>query len=180
MAISYEFTETPVQSITPNQIKFSVLDTTVITDEIGKLCAMGAVRPCEHKHDEFISNISSRPKRSGGLHIILNLKDLNRFFVYNHFKMEHLDHVTDLIMLNDYMAFIDLSDAYFSVKIHRIYTKFLRFIWLDKLYEYTCLSFGYAAAPRLFTKLTKLVMAQLHCRGIKVSIFIDDIIIVNS
>ena len=36
-----------------------VLDKAEVIEEIEKICAIGAVRSCEHKHDEVISNIFS-------------------------------------------------------------------------------------------------------------------------
>jgi hypothetical protein len=136
-----------------NPIAFSEAEQEVIDSEINDLLGKGAISECEHTAGEFVSNIFTRPKRSGGVRVILNLKELNKFVVYKHFKMEHIDQVTDLIFHNDFMTSIDLTDAYFSVKLHESSRKFVRFIWQNKLYEYCCLCFGYAAAPRLSPSL---------------------------
>lgn len=173
-----EFINKPFQSRVPNPIKFSQSEHAAIDKEIDSLLSKNAIRPCTHCEGEFISNIFTRPKKSGGLRVILNLKQLNKHIIYNHFKMENLDMVKDMIFKDDFLASIDLTDAYFCVRIHDDDTKYLRFIWNDTLFEYTCLPFGYSAAPRLFTKITKPVLAELHSLGIRVSIFIDDIILV--
>ena len=93
--------------------------------------------------------------------------------------MEHIDQVVDLIYENDFMISIDLTDAYFSVRIHKDFRKYVRFVWRNTLYEYCCLCFGYAAAPRLFTKITKPILAHLHDRGIRISMYIDDMILMD-
>lgn len=72
------------------------------------------------------------------------------------------------------MAFIDLKDAYYSVRVAKTDRKYLRFLWNDKLYQYTCMPNGLSCAPRKFTKLLKPPLAKLHCMGHVVLGCIDD------
>lgn len=174
-----EFNTTPVQVRVPNTIRFSQEHQLAIDHEIQILLTKGAIQTCAHVSGEFISNIFTRPKKSGELRVILNLKELNKFVSYNHFKMVHLDMVLDMVWQDDFMASIDLEDAYFSVQIHNEYTKFLRFFWRNQLYQFLVLPFGYSGAPRLFTKITNPIMAKLHSLGVRTAIYIDDIIIVE-
>lgn len=136
---------------------------------------------CVHEEGEFISNIFSRAKSNGKIRIILNLKPLNKFMVYEHFKMEHIDYVTELIHSNDWFGSIDLSDAYFSVAIHHTHWKYLKFTWNSKLYCYKVMVFGLSIAPRIFTRICKPILARL--RGIhliRCSLYIDDMIIMGN
>ena len=57
------------------------------------------------------------------------------------------------------MTTVDLSDAYLPVPIARQHRSFLRFSWEGKFYEFQCLSFSLAPAPRVFTKILKPVVA---------------------
>jgi len=75
------------------------------------------------------------------------------------------------------MAKIDLKDAYFLVPIHPAHQKFLQFQWMGITYQFCCLPFGLSYAPRTFTKLMKPVVAFLRERGIKLIIYLDDLII---
>ena len=77
------------------------------------------------------------------------------------------------------MVSLDLKDAYFSVPIFRPHCKYLRFIWRDQRYEFTCLPFSYSLAPRVFTKIFEPIVAQLRLNGLNV-IFLDDILLVAS
>ena len=51
--------------------------------------------------------------------MILNLKRLNKFVYYKHFKMEYLQNVLKLIRPEVYMASIDLKDAFYSITAHK-------------------------------------------------------------
>ena len=106
--------------------------------------------------------------------MILNLKELNKFIVYRHFKMDSLKTVTDLMTQGCYMASVDIKDAYYTLPIATEHQKVLKFRWRDKLYQYTCLPNGLASAPRIFTKLLKPVFNILRQKGYLSSSHIDD------
>lgn len=150
-----------------------------ISDEISVLLTKRAIHRCEPVDDQFVSTIFTRVKRNGSIRMILNLKQLNLFIKYRHFKMEHLDSVLDMVQQNDFFCSIDLTDAYFSVPIHSEHRKYLRFAWKSQLYEYQVLCFGLSSAPWLFTKITKPVMAYMRNQGTRCSIYIDDCVIMG-
>ena len=94
--------------------------------------------------------------------------------------MESIDFIRHLLSPGDYMASVDLKDAYFSVPIDVRDRHFLRFTWKGTLYEFTCLPFGYSLAPRTFTKILKPVYASLRFRNIRVIFYIDDTLVIGS
>ena len=55
--------------------------------------------------------------------------------------------------------------------------KYIRFLWERDLYEFTCLCFGLACAPRIFTKLLKVPIALLRRLNMRIVIYLDDILI---
>ena len=73
-----------------------------------------------------------------------------------------------------FMASIDLKDAYYTVPIFHAHQKYLKFIFNDTLYQYTCMANGLSCAPRVFTKLLKPVYATLHNLGYLSLGYIDD------
>jgi hypothetical protein len=107
--------------------------------------------------------------------MILNLKELNKFIVYKHFKMESLNSVLDLMTPGCFMASADIKDAYYTVPVAQEHQKYLRFMWRDKLYQYVCLPNGLSSAPRMFTKLLKPVFKHLREKGLLSSSYIDDV-----
>jgi hypothetical protein len=137
----------------------------------------GVIVESSEEHDQFVSNIFTRPKRDGGCRVILNLKNLNNSIEYHHFKMDTVHSCINLMNKNCFMASLDLKDAYYSVSIHPDYQKFLKFRWKNTLYQFTAMPNGLACAPRQFTKLLKPVLATLRKMGHTVSIYLDDLYI---
>ena len=145
-------------------------------DEVNKLLEKGVVVECEHEPVEYISPIFLREKTDGTQRLILNLKHLNKYLEYKHFKMQTLQTILNLIQPNCYMATIDLKDAYYSVKIDGNDTCFLKFLCNSKLLKFVVLPNGLSPGPRKFTKLT---LAILRMQGYTVATYIDDIIAIG-
>ena len=119
----------------------------------------------------------SRKKKSGKVRIILNLSELNKDIEYHKFKMETVQSVLDMVRSGFFFCSIDLSDAYFCVNVRPEFRKYLRFIWDDQLYQFTCLPQGLSSSPRLYTKIMKVAISYLRERNIIISNYIDDLII---
>ena len=83
----------------------------------------------------------------------------------------------DLLKENDHLVKIDLKDAYFTIPIWKNHQKYLRFLWKDTLLEFTCLPFGLASEPLVFTKILRPVVALLRKQGVRLIIYLDDILI---
>ena len=90
---------------------------------------------------------------------------------------EGIHMLRDLLKLGDWFVKIDLKDAYLTVPIWINHQKYLCFLWKGSMLEFACLPFGLASAPRMFTKLMKPVVALLKQQGIRLIIYLDDILI---
>ena len=174
-----EFTSTPVQSKVRQPLQFSCAETEKIDREISALLEKEALHVVKPVSDQFISNLFLVPKRDGKSRPVINLKDLNTFLQYDHFKMEGIHLLRDLLQPHDWLGKIDLKDAYFVIPIWRNHRKYLRFLWKGTLLEFACLPFGLAVAPRLFTKVMKPVVALLRRAGIRLIIYLDDLLFMN-
>ena len=152
----------------------------LVDTEIDKRLKKGAIKCVSSCQGEYISNLFLVPKKTGDMRPVINLKPLNSFIQDIHFKMENIQMALDFIAQGDYMVTTDLKDAYFSVPIFGEHRKYLRFIWRNKRYEFACLPFGYSLAPRVFTKVLKPVIAHLRLNGLKIVIFLDDILLVST
>ena len=169
-----EFYLSPVQFTPPRAINFSAQEAANVNAQISKFLEKGIIIKSSHEEGEFISNIFLRPKKDGSFRMILNLKDLNNFVCFHHFKMDSIHTCSQLMRPHCYMASIDLRDAYYSVPIALEHQKYLKFIWQGTLYQFTCLAQGLSSAPRLFTKLMKPVFSYLRELGHISSGYLDD------
>ena len=169
-----EFDDVPVQTHRPGQLNFSQVEHDVIDLQIQEFINLGIVEKASSSDWEFVSNVFSRLKKNGSSRLILNLVKLNPFVRYLHFKMDTIEAVLNLMRPNCYMASIDLVNAYFSVPIAEDDRRFLRFVWLNELYQFTVMPNGLSSAPRIFTKILKPVYAHLRQQGHIACGYIDD------
>ena len=79
--------------------------------------------------------------------------------------------LTLLDIANVYMASIDLKDAFYSIPIHPEHQKYLKFVVLSKVYQYTCMPNGYGPAMCIFTKVP---FSHLRSKGFISVVFVDD------
>jgi hypothetical protein len=147
--------------------------------EISELIVKRAIFSIPESSGKFFSSIFLVPKKTGGYRPIINLKNLNSHIRFEHFKMEGMDSVRHLIRPGDWMVKLNLKDAYLSVPVCLEHQPFLCFRWRNICYQFTCLAFGLSPAPRLFTKLLKPVIGALRRKGIRLVIYLDDIIFMN-
>ena len=170
------FSMDPYQKGIPESV-VSKEEDVYISQEIQSLLDKGAVIPAPYHPGNFFSTVFTVPKRGGERRPIINLKCLNRFVPHVHFKMEGIQSLRDIIPPGDFMIKIDLKDAYFSIPIHPPHQKFLSFRWKHKTFQFTCLPFGLSSAPRTFTKVMKPVIAYLRSLGIRMVVYLDDMLI---
>ena len=131
-----------------------------------------------HSKREFSSSLFLISKKDGGNQAVINLKDLNQFILYKHFKMEGLPKY--VLQKRNCMCKIDLKDAYFSVPLHKDSRNLVRFLWAGNLYGFLFLCFGLAPAPTIFTKLLTVSISALRRLMITVKIYFDDLLILGN
>ena len=106
--------------------------------------------------------------------MILNLKQFNTDVTYRHFKMESIKEVINIVRPNVYIASIDLKDAFYPIPIHPEHHKYLKFVVLSKIYQYTCMPNDYGPAMRIFTKVSKVPFSHLRSTRFVSVVFVDD------
>ena len=173
-----KFTSRPLQSRRPHPSQFSLVQQELVQNEIAKLCSKGAVTELTAiPVGGFLSTLFLVPKKDGGVRPVVNLKSLNTFVEVPHFKMEGIHTLKSLLLKNDWLVKVDLKDAYFSIPVHQNHRKYLCFQVKDKLYQFNCLPFGLASAPWVFTKTLKPVAALGRELGMRLVVYIDDILL---
>ena len=169
-----KFNGTPPERQVVRQCNVSPETKALMNEEISSMLKTNIIREVSHEPGEFLSPIFPVPKAEGKIRIILNLKDLNEYVEYHHFKMDNIKVVLANVTENCLMASLDLKHAYHSVKIHDDYQKYLRFEWDASLCQYTCYPNGLGPCPRKFTKLMKVPLSHLREKGYLIVGYLDD------
>ncbi|KYN27596.1 hypothetical protein ALC57_02995 [Trachymyrmex cornetzi] len=146
------FTQQPPSQVSEPSAHLSDLEEQLCSQEISRLLNMEAIEPAVDSDLQFLSSFFIIKKSSGGCRFILNLKNLNRFITAPHFKLEDWKTVIRLISPGDYLASIDLRDAYFLIPVHQNDRKYLRFHFRGVLFQFRVLLFSLASAY-IFTKV---------------------------
>ena len=136
-----EFTENPYQQYSMPPIKFNSDEAAIIDGEIQQLLGKRVLEETDPTYGQYVSTIFLR-KKNGSYRLILNLRGLNASIEYQHFKMESLTCAIQLMKKNCYMASTDLTDAYYTVPVAVKHRRYLRFLWRNRLFQYTCLPNG--------------------------------------
>lgn len=177
--VKLEFCQTPPKQIQPPSLFFNQEKCSMITKEVKSLLDKKAIFQIPSQQEHFLSHLFLVEKKGGGQRPVINLRGLNNYLIYTHFKMEGIHCVKDMIQKGDFMIKLDLSDAYLTVPIHQDYQKYLQFRWEGKTYQFLSLPFGISIAPLIFTKLMKVPISYLRRLGIRLIIYLDDILIMN-
>lgn len=174
------FKTTPIQLQIPKNKAMSNEEITQMDVLISKLLATGAILETVPMDGQYISPVFLVPKPNGSFRFILNLKTLNQYIWNSPFKMEDFRTAKRLILPGDFMATLDLQDAYHLISVYKSHRKFLRFQWNKKLYEFQCLPFGLSTAPRIFTKVMRCVVGFLRRRGLSSVLYLDDLLLIGN
>ena len=150
-----------------------------ISKEVSTLLSKSAIVAVAPSKEQFVSPIFDIPKKDcDDRRVILNLKTLNKFIIKTSFKLEGYEEITNMIRKGDYFISINLKDAYLTFLMHPYFWKYLCFDFLNTRYHYKVMPFGLTSAPRIFTKVFKTVLVFLRSRGLRISAWFDDIILV--
>ena len=133
----------------------------VIRAEIATLIEKGAVRVVPREEamatPGHYSQIFAVPKPGGKWRVVINLKPLNEHVLKETFQMETSKNVRSLLKQGDFGAVVDLTDAYYTVKLHTDSRRYCRFIVDGVIYEYVALPMGLTCSARIFTRVALFI-----------------------
>lgn len=149
--------------------------------ELERLAMNGVVvqhtstEPLVLREEVFLSPLFARPKPNGKIRIIFNLRRLNKWLdIPPHFKMQDLTVLRDTLRQGDFLAKVDLADAYFHIPIRKDHQRLLAFRWKGQVWMYTVLPFGLAWSPWVFTKVLRVPQNVLTGHGLRLIFYLDD------
>ena len=146
----------------------------LVHQEMSELLEKGAIQEAETTHEEFLSDSFLLRKKDRRNCPVINLKKLSAFIPYEHFKMEGLHCLKFLLGQDDFLCKIDLKYAYFAITLRKQSSKYVSCQRSGNLYGFLCLCFDLGTAPKVFTKLLKILIALLRRINIRIIIYLDD------
>ena len=176
-----EFAELPPLTSQPifDELWLPPLQSQAVHDQVMELLDQGAVAEVSNPFTpRFYSKLFVREKKSDSpepvFRLIIDLSKLNEFLIVPHFTMESNRSVRQELKQGAFFCKFDLRHAYLHILIHPHSRKYLSFTHRGKVYEWTCLPFGLAASPFVFTKVVSEVGKFVHLRGLKLLLYLDD------
>ena len=142
--------------------------------------AKGAVELAPLPSPGFYSRLFVVWKTSGSWRPVIDLSHLNHFVDVSPFQMETIQSVLLSVRQGDWMASIDLKEAYLQVPLHPAFRHFLRFVFRDRVYQFKALCFGLSTAPQVFTRVMAPVSGILHSMGIRMGRYLYDWLVQSS
>ena len=86
------------QSRLPNFCQLTKETSDLVDQEVQDMLRKGTIVVSDHKEDQFLSSLFLVKKKDGGNRPVVNLKDLNRNIPYQHFKMEVLFLLKEMLL----------------------------------------------------------------------------------
>ena len=151
-----------------------------LRQEVEAMLAKGALEIARDPGPGFYSCLFLVEKATGGWRPVIDLSHLNDFVQLTPFKMETVASVLLSVREGDFLASLDLKDAYFQIPIHGSSRKLLRFMSEGTVYQFKALCFGLSTAPQVFTRVFAAVSAWAHARGIRLLRYLDDWLVLSS
>ena len=148
--------------------------------EVEAMLAKGALEIARDPGPGFYSRLFLVEKASGGWRPVIYLSHLDDFVQLTSFKVETVASVLLSVREGDFLASLDLKDAYFQIPIHRSSRKLLRFMSEGTVYQFQALCFGLSTAPQVFTRVFAVVSAWALSHGIRLLRYLDDWLVLSS
>ena len=165
-----------VQKFSPPHISMTPQEKVLVDQKIEQMLKKVAIKVVQQDRSLFHSSIFVVPKKDFVHRPVMVIPVVP----YSHFKMEGLFLLKETLQERDYLCKIDLKDAYFTVPLNQKSQTFVSFKWTDLSYQFLCLCFGLAPAPRIFIKMMRIPISLLRKLYLRLIIFLDDILLMAS
>ena len=120
-----------------------------VVSHVHEMLRLGVVEPTATP--VFLSRLFTVPKKGSSVgRLVVELKALNKFILHHHFRMLTFAQVRLHLQKRDWLASLDLKDAYWHVPICPRFRKFLDFQVGRQCLQFTRLPFGLSIAPKVF------------------------------
>ncbi|XP_044579959.1 uncharacterized protein LOC123262044 isoform X2 [Cotesia glomerata] len=148
-----------------------------MAEQIETLAGQGVLERVSEPGPSFVSKMFLVNKSDGGWRPIFDLRNLSRYVETREFHLISHAKVSDFIQPGDWLIRVDMSQAYFHIRVASSHRCFLRLLFRGELWQMTSLPFGLSAAPQAFSTVTNWVAETLRSRGLRVLVYLDDFLV---
>ena len=139
---------------------------------------LGAITQIPPDFPGYSFPVFGRQKASGKWRLISDLHCLNESVHCPTFKMEGLKQAQQTLTQGAWMFKMDVKHAYLHVPVAPAHQRYLTFTFRGQRFKWAALPFGLSTAPRVFTKVMRVVVRLARAQGITVIAYLDDLIII--
>lgn len=145
--------------------------------QIEVLVSQGVLERVSEPGPSFVSRMFLVKKIDGGGRPIFDLRNLNSYVETREFQLISHAKVPDFIQPGDWLIRVDMSQAYFHIRVASSHRCFLRLLFRGELWQMMSLTFGFSAVPQAFSTVTNRVAEALRFRGLRVIVYSDDFLV---
>jgi len=148
----------------------------LLKDSVKQMLAKGAIQvvPDAKAYPGFYSRLFLVPKPGNKWRPVIDLSQLNKFVKIPHFQMETASTIRSSLRQGEWVTSIDLTDAYFHLKIKRKFQRYFRFHIQGVTYQFLAMPFGLGTAPLEFTQVGKQFKAIAFSLNLRINQYLDD------
>ncbi|KAA6397710.1 MAG: putative Transposon Ty3-G Gag-Pol polyprotein, partial [Streblomastix strix] len=166
--------------ITQQPFRGSQIETNRMESIINQELEAGVIEEIKLNQAKWINRCFLIGKPDGSFRKIVDCRKLNEELVSQHFKMENIQELQDLLTKDCYTTSIDITQAFHHVSVIGELKQYLSFQFKQKTYQYIAMPFGISLAPRTFHKILRPVIESIRCKwNVRILSYVDDIIIIG-
>ena len=149
-------------------------------EEVDSFLQLGAIVPVDPSYPKALLPVFTVPEKDGGSRGVVDASPLNTRVICPHFRMESLATAGHLIRKGDFLTSLDLSKAFLHVPLSEEASRWLCFRWKGIAYSFKAMPFGLNISPLTFTKVMRIPVASIRVHGVRVTIYLDDLLLIAS
>ncbi len=170
------FIETPKSVIFDNN-KTALDNEDFVLSSIAELLACGSIKQSDAV-PHVVSPLSVATNASGKKRLILDLRYVNSHLFKDYIRFDDWRSFEHFLIPDAFCFKFDLKSGYHHVDIFDPHQTFLGFSWKRNgkcyYFVFTVLPFGLSVAPFVFTKLLRPLVSYWHSYGVKICVYLDD------
>ncbi|KAA6377189.1 MAG: putative Transposon Ty3-G Gag-Pol polyprotein, partial [Streblomastix strix] len=140
---------------------------------------LGIVREVKDREIMFYNKTFIIPRKDGRLRKIMDFRPINKNLKDVPFQNENFQNVCNLQLKGDWATIIDIHNSYNHVLVSDKLQKFLAFGSQGHTYTQVDMPFGLRTALYIFNQHLQPAITRLRTLGIRIIVYIEDILILN-